>query len=56
VQSANNVLNTILKDNLIDVVLANTAAELTAGIGNVNKLYATRDNICHTDLTVLCAF
>jgi hypothetical protein len=44
VQSANNVLSTILKDNLIDVVIVNTTAELTAGIGNISKLYATRDN------------
>jgi hypothetical protein len=44
VQSANNVLNTIAKNDLIDVVIVNTTAELTAGIGNISKLYATRDN------------
>jgi hypothetical protein len=44
VQSASNVLNTIAKNDLIDVVIVNTTAELTAGIGNISKLYATRDN------------
>jgi hypothetical protein len=44
VQSASNVLNTIAKNDLIDVVIVNTTAELTAGIGNTSKLYATRDN------------
>ena len=44
VQSANNVLNTILKSDLQDVTIVNTTAELTTGIGNINKLYATRDN------------
>jgi hypothetical protein len=44
VQSANNVLKTIAKNDLIDVVIVNTTAELTSGIGNISKLYATRDN------------
>lgn len=44
VQETDGVINKINKGDLIDVVIVNTTAELTAGIGNVNKLYATRDN------------
>ena len=44
VQSSNNVLNTISKNDLVDAIIVNTTAELTPAIGNINKLYATRDN------------
>ena len=44
VQETDGLVNKISKSDLIDVVIVNTTAELTAEIGNVNKLYATRDN------------
>jgi lysophospholipase L1-like esterase len=44
VQETDGTVNTISKQDLIDAIIVNTTAELTVGIGNINKLYATRDN------------
>ena len=44
VQSSTGVVNKINKTDLVDAIIVNTTAELTPAIGNVNKLYATRDN------------
>jgi hypothetical protein len=44
VQETDGTVNTISKSDLVDAIIVNTTAELTAGIGNINKLYATRDN------------
>ena len=44
VQSSTGVVNKINKTDLVDAIIVNTTAELTPAIGNINKLYATRDN------------
>jgi hypothetical protein len=44
VQDAFGNVNTILKSDLIDAIFVDNATQLTSAIGNVNKLYITKDN------------
>lgn len=44
VQETDGLVNKINKADLVDAIIVNTTAELTTSIGNINKLYATRDN------------
>jgi hypothetical protein len=44
VQESDGTVNTISKSDLIDAIFVDNATQLTTSIGNINKLYVTKDN------------